>query len=136
MNLPKPAGPLAWSGTDDKAQNHFIVNLEVPDIVEIKAALGSWKDGINGDPASVSTETFPLPNLGLRLGRLTLNLHDGSGFAVLRGLDTTEFSAEDNMLIYLGICSWVGSQRGKIMCPQSVFAESLLTICRSPEQEA
>lgn len=104
---------LLWSGTDNKTLRHHIIHLEDEDIAEIKTAPESWKNGMNVSLASITKETFPLPNLASRLEELALNLHEGSGFAVLRGLDTKELSAEDNMLIYLGICSWVGSQRGK-----------------------
>lgn len=103
---------LSWSGTDDKALHPYTVDLEAEYMPEITTALDCWKDGMNGAPASVSQNTFPLTKFGSRLADLALNIHKGSGFAILRGLNTKEFSAEDNMLIYLGISSWVGSQRG------------------------
>lgn len=113
IDFPTAAGPLAWSGANDKVQDHYTVEINDADKAECKMALESWKDGMNGAPASVSKQTFPLTGrLASRLEDLSLNLHKGSGFAVIRGLDTKEFSAEDNMLIYLGISSWVGSQRG------------------------
>ncbi|KAJ4387303.1 hypothetical protein N0V93_007892 [Gnomoniopsis smithogilvyi] len=104
--------PLCWSGTNYRSLHHYIIHLEDGDISELKTALEFWKTGMNGSPASVSKETFPLVHLASRLEKLALNLHKGSGFAVLRGLNTKDFSAEDNMLIYLGISSWVGSHRG------------------------
>lgn len=108
------AGPLTWSGTTTKTLlRQFILVLDAADIEEIKAALDFWKNGMNISPASVTKETFPLPNLSTRLEDLAQNLHKGSGFAVLRGLSTQDFSDEDNLLIYLGISSWIGSQRGE-----------------------
>ncbi|PSR85692.1 hypothetical protein BD289DRAFT_354084, partial [Coniella lustricola] len=63
----------------------------------------------------VTSASFPLPTLGPRLQALAQSLHapDGDGFAVISGLDTTRFSTEENMIVYLGICAHIGSERGK-----------------------
>jgi hypothetical protein len=63
-------------------------------------------------PDQVTRETFPLPKLGERLDDLSEGLHTGQGFYVLRGLDPTRYSALDNVLIYVGITSYIGSIRG------------------------
>ena len=34
------------------------------------------------------------------------------GFFYVRGLDPGEFSAEDNLAIYIGISSYIGDERG------------------------
>lgn len=114
IHQPTQAGPLSWSGTTTKSLlRQYILSIDAADVEDIKAALEFWKNGMNISPASVTKETFPLPSLASRLNDLALNLHTGSGFAVVRGLDTRDFSDEDNLLIYLGISSWIGSQRGK-----------------------
>lgn len=48
-----------------------------------------------------------------KLGRLSTDLHEGKGFFMLRGLDSAQYSAEDNVLIYLGLSSRVGEIWGK-----------------------
>jgi hypothetical protein len=44
---------------------------------------------------------------------LTQDLHAGLGFFALRGLDPSRYSREDNVLIFLGVSSYIGEQRGK-----------------------
>lgn len=125
---------LAFSGTHSTAAES-IVRLESAENVEIQHALQHWKNEEHGDAQSVSKETFPLPSLGPRLQEITQALHLGRGFAVLRGLELAK-TPEDNMVMYLGISSYVGSQRG--MCEARVGLASLrdLQFVRRTEQEA
>jgi hypothetical protein len=61
----------------------------------------------------VSQETFPLPTLHAELRRLSGELHTGHGFFVLRGLDVSKYTREENIIIYAGVSSHVASQRGR-----------------------
>lgn len=61
----------------------------------------------------MSSSNFPLPTLGHKLLKATVAIHHGKGFAIIRGLDPKEFSAEDNLIIFLGISSYIGSKRGR-----------------------
>ena len=61
----------------------------------------------------VNPRNFPLPSLVLRLRSLALEIHNGRGFFVLRGLDPTRYSSEDNTLIYVAIASHIAGKRGK-----------------------
>jgi hypothetical protein len=63
---------------------------------------------------AVEKSNFPLPSLGPVLHKLSIDLHHGSGFFVLRGLQSSKYSREDNIFIYLGVSSYVGSRRGRI----------------------
>jgi hypothetical protein len=65
------------------------------------------------DGSEISVINFPLPTLGAKLLQLTQQLHDTIGFFVLRGLNPEEYSREDNILIFLGISSYVGEKRGR-----------------------
>lgn len=60
----------------------------------------------------VSPATFPLPTLEPRLREIAVTLHSGRGFAVLRGLDPRRYSAPDNVIIYLGVTSYIAETRG------------------------
>lgn len=66
--------------------------------------------GIDGD--EVSKSNFPLPNLSARLQFFATSLHKGRGFFLIKGLELFQFSVEDGVIIYLGIASHVGEQRG------------------------
>lgn len=63
--------------------------------------------------SEVSASNFPLGTLGQKLLKVTLAVHRGKGFAIIRGLDPKEFSPEDNLIIFLGVSSYIGSTRGR-----------------------
>lgn len=67
--------------------------------------------GLYGD--EVTPETFPLPILGPKLRKIAVEIHQGKGFAVVRGLNPDDFSPEDNVLVFLGISSYIGAKRGR-----------------------
>jgi len=67
--------------------------------------------GLDGD--CVCPENFPLPTIQYLLADITTDVHYGRGFAVLRGLDPSRYTAEDNMLLFLGISSYIGNRRGR-----------------------
>lgn len=39
-------------------------------------------------------------------------IHTGFGVCVLRGLNASLYSAEDNLLLFLGLASYIGDVRG------------------------
>jgi hypothetical protein len=47
------------------------------------------------------------------LERQAIELHDGKGFVVLRGLDPSRYSVEDGLLVWLGIQSYIAEQRAR-----------------------
>jgi hypothetical protein len=61
----------------------------------------------------MSRETFPLPTLGERLLELGKSLYNGRGFFVIRGLDPTRYSSEDNVTLYVGMSCWIAEKRGR-----------------------
>ena len=60
----------------------------------------------------VSPDTFPLPTRGPVLRDLSKELHTGRGFFVLRTIPVDDYSREDNILLYAGVSSYIGSRRG------------------------
>ena len=63
-------------------------------------------------PENVSQATFPLPKLRSKLEAVANDLHNGIGFAVLRGLNPARYTALDNVLLYLGVTSYIAEKRG------------------------
>jgi hypothetical protein len=61
----------------------------------------------------INQSTFPLPTLRPILRDLSKEIHTGRGFSVLRGLRIDDYTREDNIIIYTGISSHVGSIRGR-----------------------
>ena len=65
------------------------------------------------DGQEVNRQNFPLPTVQERLRAYTQELYRGKGFFSIRGLDPNEYSPEDNVLLFLGISSYVAERRGK-----------------------
>ncbi|KAI1849909.1 hypothetical protein JX265_013496 [Neoarthrinium moseri] len=88
-----------------------VVELGEDDIDEIETSLHAFKGlEMNGD--DVNRERFPLPGLEKRLDQCALETHFGPGLCVIKGLDPRNYSIEDNMIIFLGISSYLGGMRG------------------------
>lgn len=103
--------PLVWTGRQLHAHDSFEYILKEADKEEINSALEFFLTlGLNG--SEVKSSNFPLPTLGIQLRRLAVEVQQGRGFAVVRGLDRSRYSVEDNVIIYLGISSYIGQKRG------------------------
>ncbi|KAJ5082533.1 hypothetical protein N7532_011576 [Penicillium argentinense] len=103
---------LVWEGKDVEQRNDWIYQLSASQLDEINAALKSFKS--LGKPSGyINQSTFPLPNLHPILRDLSKEIHSGRGFFVLRGLRVDEYSREDNIIIYTGVSSHIGSIRGR-----------------------
>ncbi|TLD09904.1 hypothetical protein PgNI_06600 [Pyricularia grisea] len=105
-------GSFVWSGADASAPIHHVIQLDGADVLEIENAVASFKaQELHGD--KVSCETFPLSdNLSARLREASDAIHNKQGFCLLRGLEASKYSHEDNTLIYLGTASHIGNVRG------------------------
>jgi hypothetical protein len=60
----------------------------------------------------MTQENFSLPTIQANLARASIDVHQGRGFAIVRGMDPRKHTAEDNMAIFLGISNYIGEQRG------------------------
>jgi hypothetical protein len=69
--------------------------------------------GLGLDGQEVNRQNFPLPIMQERLHAYALDLHRGKGFFSVRGLDPNDYSPEDNVIIFLGISSYIAERRGK-----------------------
>lgn len=56
---------------------------------------------------------FPLPTLKKKLDSLAVDLHEGKGFCQIKGLNPTDFSLEDGVVVYLGIVSYIADRRAR-----------------------
>ncbi|KAK3294537.1 uncharacterized protein B0H64DRAFT_189707 [Chaetomium fimeti] len=102
-----------WSGADFPSEDNYVIHLSPEDIDEIETALAFFKalDGSLG-PDDVRPDTFPLPDLCNRLFEASEIIHNGQGFVVLRGLQPDNYSSLDNILLYLGVTSYIAEKRG------------------------
>ncbi|KAG6354744.1 hypothetical protein INS49_003825 [Diaporthe citri] len=106
------SGPVVLSGSDKTVdQIRDSIDFTSADNTEIKTALEGFKAKELNGPA-VDASTFILPTVGPRLEAIAQNLHSGTGFSILRGFNTQKYTDEDNLIIFLGLGSYIGSQRG------------------------
>ncbi|KAG4442198.1 hypothetical protein IFR05_002308 [Cadophora sp. M221] len=105
----------AWTGTDiknDPTPERYILTLNQDQVAELEEACRKFRElGLPLD--GVSQESFPLPTLGNELKTLARVLTDGVGFFRIHGLDSERYSSETNVIIYLGISSYIGAKRGR-----------------------
>ncbi|KJA17754.1 hypothetical protein HYPSUDRAFT_191935 [Hypholoma sublateritium FD-334 SS-4] len=118
VKTPLPAGfpqklesPLVWEGKDWTDPETWEYTLSDEQLQEIDDAVKHF-NGLGKSLGYISTDTFPLPTLGPILRDLSKELHTGRGFFVLRTIPVDNYSREDNVLIYAGVSSYVGSRRG------------------------
>ncbi|KAK4167462.1 hypothetical protein QBC43DRAFT_142238 [Cladorrhinum sp. PSN259] len=105
-------GELIWNSTTFNSEDDYIVVLNDKEVLEVKSALHHFNNsGLYGNEATPAT--FPLPTLGPRLEKAANDLHIGRGFVGVRGLKPSEFTPEDNALIFLGISSYIGGKQGR-----------------------
>jgi hypothetical protein len=124
-------GDLAWGPASFASQDDYTLTLSETDISEIRSGLQHFNGRLEPSRMSklgscmltsselglygneVSPSTFPLPTLGPKLQGIAREIHCGRGFSVVRGLKPDDFSPEDNVLVFLGMSSYIGSTRGR-----------------------
>lgn len=65
------------------------------------------------DGPDIDQGNFSLPTLAAKLRAGSSEVHGGKGFFVVRGLDPKKYSPEDNVMMFLGVSSYVGEERAK-----------------------
>ncbi|BCS30606.1 TauD/TfdA family dioxygenase [Aspergillus puulaauensis] len=105
-------GDLVWDGKTLAQKYDWTYVLSADQLAEIDSAVVHFKS-LNLPFGYIAQETFPLPTLHAELRRLSRELHFGHGFFVLRGLDVDRYTREENIIIYTGVSSHIGSVRGR-----------------------
>ncbi|KAJ4016263.1 hypothetical protein NW752_003386 [Fusarium irregulare] len=105
-------GDLVWDGDSIAEKYNWTYTFSNEQLDEIDKALAHFKS-LNIAKGYISQETFPLPTLHPELRRLSHELHFGHGFFVLRGLNPDRYTREENIIIYAGVSSHIGSIRGR-----------------------
>ena len=103
-------GAAAWYGPDQAHDRTWLLELSAAEIAEIDAAINTFR--ASGLPLqAISEQSFPLPELAVRLKSLLRELLEGRGFFMLRGLPVERFGLEGSAIAYLGIGRYFGSLR-------------------------
>ena len=101
-------GANVWDGDTLAADRSWEFELDDGHRRELENALA----GVNGRRLAlpqITRAVFPLPRLGALLARLTAELRDGRGFALLRGFPVDAHSDTDLERLYWGLCSHIGT---------------------------
>ncbi len=100
--------PAAWEPDELDASDDWIYRLTAGDLEDLTAAMDHVeRKGI--DMVDMVREDFPLPRLGAALREVRLELMEGRGLAVLRGLPVAEMGRERAALAYFGIGTHLGA---------------------------
>ncbi|KAH8909178.1 Clavaminate synthase-like protein [Coniochaeta sp. PMI_546] len=108
---------MTWSGSATKSDQFplvapYIVDLDDSDLGEIDLhALPRFKKlGLDGDEAN--RHNFDLPTVKEKLERAAINVHQGCGVSIIRGLDPAHHSPEDNLTLFLALSDFIGDVKG------------------------
>lgn len=112
-------GPAVWMGADVQNSDKWVYRFTGNDIAEIDAAYRHALDA-GATLATLTKEQFPLPGLRPVLDRLLLELEDGTGLFLLRGVPVERYTKDDLRFIYWGIGLHLGqavsqSKRGDVL---------------------
>ena len=106
-------GPSVWFAAEMREREaEWSYRLSPPQTVELEEARRAVQErGL--DIAAIQREDFPLPTLGPVLDRLTTEVLDGRGFALLRGVPVEGRPIVEAATIYWGIGCYFGSARSQ-----------------------
>ena len=103
--------PLAWYGPDLHADaDKWVIQLSAAEIAELEVAAN--KVAAHNRPiVEINKNNFPLPLLGPRLKKLSTQLIDGIGFALLRRIPVERYSVQQAASMFYGIGAHLGNAR-------------------------
>jgi hypothetical protein len=113
-------GRTAWKGSKIDYMRDGLVQISADELTEIEVALAALKCSGEVDLPVINRDSFPLPLLGVRLKEIAQELRFGLGFVLIRGLQRSNYEADDLARIYCGI----GMHLGHVI-PQSGDGELL-----------
>ncbi|KAK6530031.1 hypothetical protein TWF694_003405 [Orbilia ellipsospora] len=107
-----PASPMIWDSETFPTDDSHKLYLSKAEVAEIDTALKFIQD-LSIPPSSISKSNFPLPTLGPRLEAACHSVHFGLGISIIIGIPSQTYTDEQNVLVFLGISSYVGETRGR-----------------------
>lgn len=112
-DLPPPLkGASAWYGPDVAKRDDWILVLSPQEVAEVEAAVAPLA-AAESDIARIRRQDFPLPLLGPKLRRILIDVLDGRGFVLIRGLPVRKWSMRESATAFFGIGTWLGAARSQ-----------------------
>ena len=100
--------PSAWRSADLRDSAEWRITLTPADNQELRQALAHARSN-NAQIPSLSEADFPLPTLSPMLAALRVELMEGRGFCVIKGLNIADLAASDAAIIYWGMGRHIGT---------------------------
>lgn len=98
-------GPALHSDTDK-----WVIQLDDAEIVDVEAAANKIAEQ-DKPIVEINKENFPLPVLGPRLEKLTAQLIDGIGFALVNRIPVERYSVQQAARMFYGVGAHLGNAR-------------------------
>jgi len=124
--------PRAWQGSELDEDQYLIV-LTAEEKIEVEFAARDYiasKRQIN----LLTPTSFSLPKLGPRIRLERQRLSDGLGFIIVRGLKPSEYDSHMNIVLYVGISSYIGNRRA-IQFPGGPVLSHVLDLSSDKDRE-
>ncbi len=93
--------PAAWIGPDIQHDASWVYEFTAADIAELDAALVYAKNA--GAQIPFGPEVFPLPTLAARMAKILVDVEQGHGFKLLRGIPRGRYTDAECEQLYWGI---------------------------------
>ena len=101
---------LAWHG--QTLSDSYVVQLSGAEKEELYSEAKRYM--ASGQPlSSINAATFYLPRLFETLAKSRVDLHEGPGLIVLRGLNPARLSRRENVIAFAGVSSYISETRGR-----------------------
>lgn len=107
LNRHPLAGPEAWTGAELTGRTDWIDHLDADEINEIDATLRAIQ-GTRKPLTELGRDDIPMPRMARRFTALRTQLEGGRGFALLRGLPISRYSAEEAKIIFWALAVHLG----------------------------
>lgn len=106
---PPTVDACAWRVADVGDAASYARWLQAPELDEIDRAVRAVRAAGRSAEDIESEADFPLPGLGPFLEQLRVELEDGVGFALLRGLPVGRYGLQDQKVLVMGLLAHLGA---------------------------
>ncbi|KAL8290635.1 hypothetical protein RQP46_002893 [Phenoliferia psychrophenolica] len=104
-------GPHVWEGTElAKTPNLWLHVFPEAEVAEVQGAIDHFL-ALGLPFSAISQETFPLSTLKSALEKAVIDIHQGLGLRVFRGLPVAKWDRRSQIIAFAGISSYIGPER-------------------------
>lgn len=101
------SGPMAWKGSDFGPRSDWHFKFTPAHLAEIESAAAAL-EARAPEFSDITAADFPLPTLAEELRAMREELHSGTGFVLMTGIDVNQYPETTLRLIFVGIGAHFG----------------------------